>query len=84
MNDTSTELVEAANAAFIQTGDLSATVAAVLRKLSALMAPGWEEGTEWPDPDDLNLLADDIWGDASSGEPEVTHDPEESTGQVAR
>lgn len=40
-------------------------VAAVLRKLSEMMREGgWEDGNEWPDPDDLDMLADDIDGDA--------------------
>lgn len=68
MNDTGKQLVEAAEAELdgidpAMSERVPKAVAAVLRKLSDLMVEGgWEDGNEWPDPDDLNLLADDIEG----------------------
>lgn len=70
MNDTSRQLVEAAEAELDGIDPevserLPKAVAAVLRKLSDLMVEGgWEDGNEWPDPDDLVMLADDIEGGA--------------------
>ena len=68
MNDTGKQLVEAAEAELdgidpAVSARVPNAVAAVLRKLSDLMVDGgWEDGNEWPDPDDLDLLADDIEG----------------------
>lgn len=72
MNETSQDLVEATRSAFAGVApspdapfdvDLAAAAtAAVLRKLSELMRPGWENDSEWPDPDDLDLIATDITG----------------------
>lgn len=65
MNDTSKQLVDAVEAALDADAKPLAgiAVAATLRKLSDLMVEGgWEDGNEWPDPDDLHLLADDIEG----------------------
>jgi len=72
MNDESQQLVTAAREAMVgiepQEGapidaDLAAVAAAaVLTKLSELMRPGWENDSEWPDPDDLELIAADITG----------------------
>jgi hypothetical protein len=68
VNDPGRQLVEAAEAELDgidpQVSErLPKAVAAVLRKLSDLMVEGgWEDGNEWPDPDDLTMLADDIEG----------------------
>jgi hypothetical protein len=67
MNDESKQLVLAAEAVLdghspAVTALAPDVVATVLKKLAALQRPGWEDGSEWPDPDDLELLADDITG----------------------
>lgn len=68
MNDIGKHLVAAAEAELDGIDPevaerLPKAVAAVLRKLSGLMVEGgWEDGNEWPDPDDLTMLADDIEG----------------------
>lgn len=65
MNDASRQLVEAAEAVLDADAKPLAgiAVAATLRKLSDLMVDsGWEDGNEWPDPDDLTMLADDTEG----------------------
>lgn len=72
MNHESLQLVEAARASFatvevrldapVDVDLAAAATAAVLRKLADLQRPGWEDGSEWPDPDDLELIANDITG----------------------
>lgn len=68
MNGTSKQLVEAAQAELDGIDPqvferVPKAVAAVLRKLGGLMdEAGRADGNEWPDPDDLALLADDIEG----------------------
>lgn len=64
MNDTSKELVGAAEAVlgeFVGPELTGRTVVAVLRQLAAQMAAE-ETDSEWPDFGDLELLADDIEG----------------------
>lgn len=38
---------------------------AVLRKLAEQMRPGWENDSDWPTPDQLDMIADDLDGGVS-------------------
>lgn len=67
MNDTSKQLVEAAEAELdgidpAVSERVPKAVAAVLRKLADIAQPHWDACDDWPDPSHMRLVADDIEG----------------------